>query len=181
MYSRESYDPSLVVRSHNISALNVVRSFVSMNLDKFAPWRVNNGEDTWGKMGDTYGKDSEYVYIIKSKFDQLLNENGFDVSSFLGWAREIGMIETDSNGKNTVPVRINKNMVRCVKLKMTGNPSADVWENVRAVRCKNCKRSHFDYKSQKLYCGREFIYEQVEPEHFCSNGRPKYKTEEAFQ
>lgn len=119
------YMVSKEMMSQNQRALGYIHDIIAMNPAKFAPEQENYNGEIWGKMGGA-GPGAGYVYIIKSKFDQLLNDNGFNASSFLGWARRCGEIETDAHGKNTVMARINKTSRRCVKLRLPGEGFEDL-------------------------------------------------------
>lgn len=68
-----------------------------------------NGE-LWGK------KDESYIYIIKSVFDRMVSDGGFNSATFLSWAKRKELIKCDE-GKNTKKTRINGDPVRCVAIK----------------------------------------------------------------
>ena len=56
--------------------------------------------------GEMYGDvRSDYVYIIKSKFDQILTDNGYNPRAFLSWAAKNGLLKTRA-GRNTTMHRI---------------------------------------------------------------------------
>lgn len=98
--------------SANERALNYIYDIVSMNNSKFK--KDGKGEykgDTWG---DT---DDEYIYIIKSQFDKIMREEGFNSTAFLSWAAEKDII-SKSQGKHTKVKRINGTVIRCVWLKV---------------------------------------------------------------
>ena len=67
----------------------------------------------WGDL------DDDYAYIIRSKFDQILADEGYNASAFLGWAKNTGNIVCASDGRPTKPKRINGRVLRCVWLKMS--------------------------------------------------------------
>ena len=56
--------------------------------------------------GEIYGDvRSDYVYIIKSKFDQILTDNGYNPRAFLSWAAKNGLLKC-SKGRNVITHRI---------------------------------------------------------------------------
>lgn len=72
------------------------------------------------RQGEVWGDlDDDYAYIIRSKFDQILADEGYNASAFLGWAKNRGYIQCAANGQPTKPKRINGRVSRCVWLKMT--------------------------------------------------------------
>lgn len=111
------YIVSKETMNQNSRALTYIHDVVAMNQTKFTPGKDNYTGEIWGKMG-TSESDEGYVYIIKSKFDQILSEKGFNASAFLGWARRNGYVALDAGGKSTVATRINQTVRRCVKLKL---------------------------------------------------------------
>ncbi|WP_294465554.1 DUF927 domain-containing protein [uncultured Ruminococcus sp.] len=56
--------------------------------------------------GEIYGDvRADYVYIIKSKFDQILTDNGYNPRAFLSWAAKNGLLKC-SKGRNVITHRI---------------------------------------------------------------------------
>lgn len=95
----------------NRRALEFLYDQVSVNLSHFSPERAaDRTVEIWGD------SDQDFVYIIKSQFDKLLSENGFNAESFLGWARQNGTIRIGKDGKSTINHRILGKPVRCVWL-----------------------------------------------------------------
>lgn len=95
----------------NLRALEFLYDQVSVNLSHFSPERAaDRSAEIWGDA------DRDFIYIIKSQFDKLLNENGFNAESFLGWARQNGTIRLGKDGKSTINHRILGKPVRCVWL-----------------------------------------------------------------
>ena len=84
--------------------------FVVANYAKF-----NNAGD--GYTGEIYGDArDDYVYIIKSCFDRILNDNGYNPRAFLSWAAKNDLIKRDGR-HNTVKHLIGKcGSPRCVAL-----------------------------------------------------------------
>ena len=81
------------------------------------------------KQGEVWGDlDDDYAYIIRSKFDQILSDEGYNASAFLGWAKNNGYIQCASNGQPTKPKRINGRTCRCVWLKFD-NIENEIGEN----------------------------------------------------
>ena len=65
--------------------------------------------------------DDDYVYIIRSKFDQIMSEEGYNASAFLGWARNTGNIKVGKDGKPTIVKKINGHSCRLVAIKLNEN------------------------------------------------------------
>lgn len=58
--------------------------------------------------GEIYGDvRPDYVYIIKSKFDQILTDNGYNPRAFLSWAAKNGLLKR-SKGRNVITHRLPK-------------------------------------------------------------------------
>lgn len=96
--------------SINDRAYDYLKDFISINLSKFTPQEFT--AETWGRTFDGG------VYIIKSKFDEIMTAKGYNSAGFLSWARSNGIIQTDSSGKNTILQRINGRPTRCVSVKI---------------------------------------------------------------
>lgn len=98
--------------NQNSRALQYLYDFININQGRFSIDADRQGE-VWGDL------DDDYAYIIRSKFDQILAEEGYNASAFLGWAKNTGNIICASDGRPTKPKRINGRVSRCVWLKMS--------------------------------------------------------------
>lgn len=99
--------------NQNGRALQYLYDFININQARF-------GLDADAHQGEVWGDlDDDYAYIIRSKFDQILADEGYNASAFLGWAKNRGYIQCAANGQPTKPKRINGRVSRCVWLKMT--------------------------------------------------------------
>ena len=98
--------------NQNGRALQYLYDFININQGRFSIDADRQGE-VWGDL------DDDYAYIIRSKFDQILADEGYNASAFLGWAKNRGYIQCAANGQPTKPKRINGRVSRCVWLKMT--------------------------------------------------------------
>lgn len=110
----EDIRPYLVSKetvNQNARALQYLYDFININQGRFTPDADRQGE-VWGDL------DDDYAYIIRSKFDQILADEGYNASAFLGWAKNRGYIQCAANGQPTKPKRINGRVSRCVWLKM---------------------------------------------------------------
>lgn len=108
--------PYLVSRervNQNARALQYLYDFIDINRSRFGLNAEAHQGEVWGDL------DDDYVYIIRSKFDQILQDEGFNASAFLGWAKSNGYIQCSSKGEPTKPKRINGRVSRCVWLKMS--------------------------------------------------------------
>lgn len=110
----EDIRPYLVSKetvNQNARALQYLYDFININQGRFSIDADRQGE-VWGDL------DDDYAYIIRSKFDQILQDEGYNASAFLGWAKNRGLILCASDGRPTKPKRINGRVSRCVWLKM---------------------------------------------------------------
>ena len=98
--------------NQNGRALQFLYDFVNINQNKFSPDVQDYNGEIWGDM------DSHYIYIIKSKFDQILGEEGYNSSAFIGWAKNNGTVALGPDGKSTRTKRIKGKVCRCVWLKV---------------------------------------------------------------
>ena len=108
--------PYLVSRervNQNARALQYLYDFIDINRSRFGLNAEAHQGEVWGDL------DDDYAYIIRSKFDQILQDEGFNASAFLGWAKSNGYIQCSSKGEPTKPKRINGRVSRCVWLKMS--------------------------------------------------------------
>ena len=99
--------------NQNGRALQFLYDFININQARFSPDADAHQGEVWGDL------DDDYAYIIRSKFDQILQDEGFNASSFLGWAKSNGYIQCSNKGEPTKPKRINGRVSRCVWLKMS--------------------------------------------------------------
>ena len=99
--------------NQNGRALQFLYDFININQARFSPDADAHQGEVWGDL------DDDYAYIIRSKFDQILADEGYNASAFLGWAKNHGYIQCAANGQPTKPKRINGRVSRCVWLKMS--------------------------------------------------------------
>ncbi|MCH5298048.1 MAG: DUF927 domain-containing protein [Ruminococcus sp.] len=105
--------PFLVTKNdvnQNKRCYDFLNDFIVANYNRFVP--DEDGKYTgeiWGDM------TSNKVYIIKSKFDKILYDNGFNARAFLSWADKNGLIQR-SKDHLTVTRRILGKGCRCVCL-----------------------------------------------------------------
>ena len=97
--------------NQNARALQYLYDFININQGRFTPDADRQGE-VWGDL------DDDYAYIIRSKFDQILADEGYNASAFLGWAKNNNLILPGNDGKLTRTKRINGRVSRCIWLKM---------------------------------------------------------------
>ena len=95
----------------NQRCYDFLNDFVVSNYAKF------NAQNNDNYTGEIYGDArSDYVYFIKSKFDQILNENGFNSRAFLSWAVKNNLLKR-SEKRLTINHRIaNFGNPHCVAL-----------------------------------------------------------------
>lgn len=99
--------------NQNARALHFIYDQVNINANRFSP-DVSAGGEIWGD------QDDQYIYIIKSKFDQILQDEGYNASAFIGWAKNHGILCCGPDGRPTKVKKILGKSARCV------------W-----IRCKN--------------------------------------------
>lgn len=112
--------------NQNGRALNYLYDFVNINQSKFMPEVLEYTGEIWGDM------DENFIYIIKSKFDQILSEEGYNSSAFLGWAKNNGQVLLASDGKTTRTRRIRGKVTRCIWLKNACNDEENI-ENIEEM------------------------------------------------
>ena len=100
--------------NQNGRALQFLYDFININQGRFTPDADRQGE-VWGDL------DEEYAYIIRSKFDQILQDEGYNASAFLGWAKNTGNIVCGKDGRPTVVKKLNGRACRYVCLKLQEN------------------------------------------------------------
>ena len=106
--------PFLVTKADidlNRRCYDFLNDFVVANYAKF------NAQNNDNYTGEIYGDArSDYVYIIKSKFDQILADNGYNARAFLSWAAKNELIKHSAN-RLTINHRIaNFGNPRCVAI-----------------------------------------------------------------
>lgn len=99
--------------NQNARALQYLYDFININQSRFTPEADAHQGEIWGEL------DGEYACIIRSKFDQILSDEGYNASAFLGWAKNRGYIYCSKKGEPTKPKRINGRVSRCVWLKIS--------------------------------------------------------------
>lgn len=100
--------------NQNARALQYLYDFININQGRFSLDADRQGE-VWGCL------DDNRAYIIRSKFDQILSDEGYNASAFLGWAKKGGYITCGKDGKPTVVKKINGRSCRCVLLELPKN------------------------------------------------------------
>ena len=98
--------------NQNGRALQFLYDFININQARFSPDADAHQGEVWGDL------DEEYAYIIRSKFDQILQDEGYNSSAFLGWAKNNNLILPGNDGKLTRTKRINGRVSRCIWLKI---------------------------------------------------------------
>ena len=96
--------------NQNARALQYIYDQVNINAGRFSPEISSNGE-VWGD------QDDQYIYIIKSKFDQILQDEGYNASAFIGWAKNQGILCCGTDGRPTKVKKILGKSARCVWIK----------------------------------------------------------------
>lgn len=97
--------------NQNGRALQFLYDFVNINQVKFSQGTADYNGEIWGDM------DCQYIYIIKSKFDQILNDEGYNSSAFIGWAKDKNLLSLSGDGRPTKTKRIKGTACRCVWLR----------------------------------------------------------------
>ena len=76
----------------NARALNWIYDFVATNSNRFGGAEIPG--EIWGEIS------GNYIYIIKSVFDEKMKSAGFNPQSFLSWAMQRGLLATSNDGRN---------------------------------------------------------------------------------
>lgn len=76
----------------NARALNWIYDFVATNSNRFGGAEIPG--EIWGEIS------GNYIYIIKSVFDDKMKSAGFNPQSFLSWAMQRGLLATSNDGRN---------------------------------------------------------------------------------
>ncbi len=104
--------------SANERAYDFICDYISINNNKF---RLNEYGDydneCWGCVDGNSQDIDEHVYIIKSQFDKIMRNEGYNPVAFLSWAKQNGLVRTSSR-HNSISKRINGIVTRCVALKL---------------------------------------------------------------
>lgn len=100
--------------NQNERCLDFIYDYIAVNSNKFYnnhSEREYNGE-IWGEL------DNDYVYIIKTIFDKILTDNGYNSRAFLTWANNKLLLETDTDrSRFSKKKRICGTPCNCVALK----------------------------------------------------------------
>ena len=114
----EDIKPYLVTNQQadqNYRCYQWLMGFIASNPRRFEPDDSNNGE-LWG-----IRKDNTIIFI-KTAFDKVMDDAGFNTTTFLSWAKLNGKIQYESygtgnkNNRLTKRVMINSHQVTCVVL-----------------------------------------------------------------
>lgn len=112
----------------NKRAYAYLMDVVSMNPNKFTANSFGEFQgEIWGCIEDGY------IYIVKTAFNRILTEQGFNPTAFLSWAVRTEKAVNDGKGHNTKVKRIaglGSGMVRCVCLKRTSEFNNDSFEDL---------------------------------------------------
>lgn len=98
--------------SQNERVLEDLYDYIAINIHKFEP-KDNPGE-IWGTC------DNDYIYIINKKFNEIINELGYNPTAFLSWSSQNGITEV-YQGKNSKVKKINGTNTRCIWVKARSN------------------------------------------------------------
>lgn len=103
--------------SVNQRAYDYICEFVVANKNKFSGY--SEVGEVWGEV------DDDYMYIIRSQFNRICDEAGYNAQSVLSWMKQHGKIEVAKG--NVKSKRINGESVACVWLRKT-NPEHEQLE-----------------------------------------------------
>lgn len=104
--------------SQSLRGYEYLMDTVTMNASKFLP-DANETTEIWGT------KDVDYVYIIATKFSELLRAGGFNPVSTLSWMKKHNLIECEKGRKDKQKKIAGMNR-RCVWLKL--GDVYDAWD-----------------------------------------------------
>lgn len=119
MLTPDDIKPFLVTKEQadtNARAYEFLCDFIACNPARFQKNTYGDySGECWGKIEEEQGK----AYIIKSKFNTIMEDAGFNSSSFLSWADRKGLIERQG-GKRSKVTCLNGAKTRCVVLDIMG-------------------------------------------------------------
>ena len=101
----EQYIKKLEDVDANLKGYQYLRDVITANHDKF----TGADRECWGV------EDINFVYMIRSYFNKVLTQEGYDPQALISWLKANGKI--DVGEKNTKTKRINGKATRCVWLK----------------------------------------------------------------
>lgn len=107
--------------NQNARALQFIYDQVNINANRFSP-DVSAGGEIWGD------QDDQYIYIIKSKFDQILQDEGYNASAFIGWAKNHGILCCGPDGRPTKVKKILGKSARCVWIRCKNGDNQEDFE-----------------------------------------------------
>ena len=107
--------------NQNARALQFIYDQVNINANRFSP-DVSAGGEIWGD------QDDQYIYIIKSKFDQILQDEGYNASAFIGWAKNQGILCCGPDGRPTKVKKILGKSARCIWIKCKNGDNQEDFE-----------------------------------------------------
>ena len=107
--------------NQNARALQFIYDQVNINANRFSP-DVSAGGEIWGD------QDDQYIYIIKSKFDQILQDEGYNASAFIGWAKNHGVLCCGPDGRPTKVKKILGKSARCIWIKCKNGDNQEDFE-----------------------------------------------------
>lgn len=100
--------------SANKNAYEWIKDMVASNINNF---KTNDFGDypkeCWGKIETDASEMVQKIFVIKSVFDKQLKENGYNSQSFLSWAKQKNLIETDGE-RFTKKKKIQSIATNCV-------------------------------------------------------------------
>ncbi len=109
----------------NKRALEFLYDFLVVNAPKF---QVNSQTIEVGELWGIAEKD--YTYIIKSEFDRIMRNEGYNPQAFLSWAKRCGLLVTNEN-RYTTSKRVRLSVCRCVCIKnFKENLTLEEMENI---------------------------------------------------
>lgn len=109
----------------NVRAYEYVFELIARNPNRFKPGE--NGDyqgEVWGCI------DNEYVYIIKSIFDYQMEQEGFNASAFLSWAKRNDKIVCNGNRRTKKKRIAGSAPVECVCLHIEPETTEYVQEDL---------------------------------------------------
>ena len=119
MLTPDDIKPFLVTKEQadtNARAYEFLCDFIACNPARFKKNSYGDyAGECWGKIEEEQGR----AYIIKNKFNNIMEDAGFNPSSFLSWADRKGLIERQG-GKRSKVTCLNGAKTRCVVLDIMG-------------------------------------------------------------
>lgn len=100
--------------SSNKNAYEWIKDFVASNINNFKTNFYNEYvKECWGKIEDDAENNIQKIFIVKSVLEKNMKENGYNIQSFLSWAKRQNLLEIDE-GRFTKRKKLQTICANCI-------------------------------------------------------------------